>query len=409
MKRRSCDVLVIGGGVAGSAAALAAARCGARTLLVEKEPYLGGTGYAGMFQYICGLYLNDTDTPSDTLNDGLAREIAGQLLRLSPGRAIRKIGRVQVLPYVRDELDALLRSLCRAEMNLELLQNCTAAAVEAGSGELSTVTVSGPAGEETIAAAMVIDCTGSGAIAAMAGAGVELSPPGERQLAGFVVHLKGLQNRGEGLPIEVPYRLALAVNGGALAPLLRYTTFSPGDAADEGFCKMSLDGEAGPERDARARRDAAAMLACLAGAIPAFREAVIAGTSLRVLDREGGRVSGGYTLTREDILSARKFPDGVVKNAWPIELWDRTKGTVYAYVPRGDYYEIPFRCLQVKGFGNLLTAGRCISVSHDALGSTRVMGACIALGDQAGRAAAYRVRNGTYPERMTAVAKVEER
>ena len=105
-------------------------------------------------------------------------------------------------------------------------------------------------------------------------------------------------------------------------------------------------------------------------------------------------------LTKEDVLSARKFPDGVVKNAWPIELWDRTKGTIYKYVPRGEYYEIPFRCLMVSGITNLLTAGRCISVTHEALGSTRVMGTCMALGEQAGKAAAYRVRNGKYPENM---------
>jgi FAD dependent oxidoreductase len=402
VRRFSCDVLVIGGGVAGSAAAISAARCGARTLLVEKEAYLGGAGYAGMFQYVCGLYLNGTAAPSDTLNEGLTREIARKLLQASPGRTIRKAGRVYLLPYDRDELAALLGSLCSGESRLELLRNCTATAAETRSGELISVTTSGPGGEQSITAAMVVDCSGSGAIAAMTGAEVELSSPGERQLAGYVVRVKGLKNRGEGLPIEVPYRLALAVNGEKLPPLLRFTTFTPGDAADEGFCKLSLDGEAGPGRDERAHLDASAMLACLAGEIPTFRDAVIVGSSLTVLDREGGRVSGHYTLTRDDILNAQKFPDGVVKNAWPIELWDRSKGTVYAYVPRDDYYEIPFRCLMVKGVGNLLTAGRCISVTREALGSTRVMGACMALGEQAGRSAAYRVLKGRYPERMTA-------
>jgi hypothetical protein len=88
----------------------------------------------------------------------------------------------------------------------------------------------------------------------------------------------------------------------------------------------------------------------------------------------------------------------MAKNAWPIELWDREKGTVYRYVPPGDHYEIPFRCMTVKGFSNLLTAGRCISVTHEALGSTRVMGTCMALGDIAGQAAAGLVRTGKYPE-----------
>ena len=70
----SCDVLVVGGGVAGAAAAVAAARGNARTVLVEKAPYWGGTGYAGMFQYICGLYANGPIPPSETLNPGISRE-----------------------------------------------------------------------------------------------------------------------------------------------------------------------------------------------------------------------------------------------------------------------------------------------------------------------------------------------
>ena len=87
-----------------------------------------------------------------------------------------------------------------------------------------------------------------------------------------------------------------------------------------------------------------------------------------------------------------------MKNAWPIELWDRSRGTIYRYPPRGDYYEIPFRCLSVPGVANLLTAGRCISVTHAALGSTRVMGSCLALGEMSGRAAAYYAANGKFPD-----------
>ena len=75
------------------------------------------------------------------------------------------------------------------------------------------------------------------------------------------------------------------------------------------------------------------------------------------------------------------------------------EGTVYKYVKPGDYYEIPFRCLKARGFHNLLLAGRCISVTHEALGSTRVMGTCISLGEEAGLAAAYYVKQGRIPLR----------
>ena len=393
-----CDVLVIGAGVAGTAAAIAAARAGARTVLVEKERYLGGTGYAGMFQYICGLYLNGDAAPTKTLNQGIVRELVALLNNRRPQRTVKKIGQVYVLPYSRDDLQSALMSLCSAEKKMTMLHEAAAVAVTRQGMGIRSIMVKGPDGEQVIAPQAVIDCSGSGEIALLAGAEFELARPEERQLAGFTLHIKGLRGADDALALKVPYHLAQAVKQGLFAPVVRFTTFSPGNAADEGYCKMSIDAEEGPGRDEQARKDAAAVHAYLASVIPAFTGSSIAGTSLKVLERENRRVTGAYTLTKEDVLSARKFSDGIVKNAWPIELWDRSKGTIYHYVPRGDYYEIPFRCLIVKNVENLLTAGRCISVTHEALGSTRVMGTCLALGEQAGKAAAYRVRNGKYPE-----------
>lgn len=394
----SCDVLVIGAGVAGASAAVAAARGGARTMLIEKERFLGGTGTAGMFQYICGLYLNGDSIPEETLNQGIVRELVVLLNKRSPHRTVKKMGRVYVLPYSGADLQSALTSLCSAEKNITVLNVAAAVAVTGRSSGIGSVTVKGSDGEQEISPRVVIDCSGSGEIAALAGAEFDLSSTEERQLAGFTIHLKGLQGPDDSLALKVPYHLAQAVRQGMFSPAVRFTTFSPGDASGEGYCKISIDAEGGPGREEQTRKDAAAVHAYLASVIPAFKGSTIAGTSNRVLEREGRRIRGEYTLTKDDVLSARKYSDGVVKNAWPIELWDRSKGTVYKYLPRGEYYEIPFRCLAVKNVENLLTAGRCISVTHEALGSTRVMGACMALGEQAGKAAAYRARNGKYPE-----------
>jgi hypothetical protein len=398
----SCDVLVVGAGVAGASAAVASARGGSRTMLIEKERYLGGTGYAGMFQYICGLYLNGDAAPAETLNQGIVRELVALLNKRSPQRTVKKIGRVYVLPYSSNDLQSVLTSLSSAEKNVTVVHDAEAVAVTKYSQGIGSIVVKGPDGEQAISPQVVIDCTGSGEIAALAGAEFELSGSKERQLAGFTLHITGLQGADDNLALKVPYNLAQAVNQGKFAPAVRFTTFSPGDAIGEGYCKMSIDAEEGPGREEQTRKEAMAVHAYLATVIPAFKDSSVAGTSLKVLEREGRRVTGEYTLTRDDVLSAKKFSDGIVKNAWPIELWDRVNGTAYKYVPCGDYYEIPFRCLLVRNVANLLTAGRCISVTREALGSTRVMGACIALGEQAGKAAAYRVRNGKYPENVKA-------
>jgi hypothetical protein len=398
MNRMTCDVLVAGGGVAGALAAVAASRSGAKTVLVEKELFLGGTGYAGMFQYICGLYLNGEAEPTETLNRGIVNEVVSLLTKHSPARRVKKIGQVYVFPYHRDDLHVVLMSLCKAEQDLRLFTNTAVIATEQGRERISSVTMETSGAKTVLAPSMVIDCTGDANVAAMAGAAFERASADSIQLAGFTLHIKGLEKPDESLSIKVPYYCAQAVNEGNLPPTMRFTTFSPGDAPDEGFCKLSIAGPAGPDREERARNNAKAVHRYLASSIPAFKQSFILETSPRVLDREGRRVRGEYVLTEEDILTANKFPDGVVKNAWPIELWDAWKGTLYRYVPREDYYEVPFRCLIVKGFSNLLCAGRCISVTHAALGSTRVMGACMSLGEQAGKAAAYKVKNGKYPE-----------
>ena len=397
VKQIVCDVLVIGGGVAGTLAAVAAARVGARTLLAERETYLGGTGYAGLLQHICGLYLNGDAVPADTLNKGLVREVAALLLRYSPKTGIQKIGKVYVLPYEREGLRIVLETLCRNENRLMVMRENAVESVERqGSDIRRVVTIS--AGVRTVLeSAVVVDCSGNGEAAALAGAESDLAIEHERQLAGYVIQIKGLHDADETLSVKVPYYIARAVNEGRLSHSAKFTTFSLSDNHGEGYCKMSVEGEKSPERESLAKRDASSIHAILAEALPAFNKSWIADSSLSVVDREGRRIKGDYILTREDVLQARKFADSVVKNAWPIELWNKEKGTLYEYIPEGNYYEIPFRCLMVKGISNLLTAGRCISVTHEALGSTRVMGTCMALGEQAGRAAAYRALNGTYP------------
>ncbi|MBI4682727.1 MAG: FAD-dependent oxidoreductase [Nitrospirae bacterium] len=411
----ACDILVIGAGVSGISAALASARSGIRTVVVEKEGFIGGAGYSGLLQQICGLYLNGRAVPEETLNDGIVREVVSGLHRLSPRNKVKKIGQVYVLPYLREDLSSVFNSMCRAENRLSVMLNTSLVSVKKKKGKvvevaLSDMNAKSPRPHFTkggirgttfnITPKVLIDCSGDGAAAVMAGADYKLSPLSKRQLAGFIIHLKGLNTGDETLPVKVPYYLSEAAEVKRFPSYARYTTFSYGDVPDEGYLKIN-PGHEYSRRGPVVLNRAAKILGYLAEKLPSFRHAHIAGTSLKVMDREGRRICGEYTLTEDDILNAGKFDDGVVKNSWPIELWDRNKGTVYKYLRDGEYYEIPFRCLKVKGLSNLLCAGRCISVTREALGSTRVMGTCMSLGEQAGLAAAYYVKNGRYPYSYT--------
>jgi len=390
------DVLIAGGGVSGVAAAVAAARQGARTCLVEKEGFLGGIGYSGLLRHICGLYLNSDSMPEETLNKGLSREVVALLNALSPDKTVQKMGRVYVLPYSREDLRTVFDSFCRAESNIEVCPDTTVVSVSKSGEKIDGVMVACAGADYEIVPGMVIDCSGSGAVSAMAGADFEAAPQEKLQLAAYVMHIRGLKDYDESLRLKVPWCLAEAVKNRILPPELRFSVLVPGDSPDEGYLKVSVSVSNDIESRQGAITDALSAYKYLSDRLDAFRDSCIAETSKGVLEREGRRIRGEYMLTEEDVLSAKKFPDGIVRSSWPIELWDRNKGTIYRYVKKGDYYEIPFGCLKVNGFDNLLCAGRCISVSHEALGSTRVMGTCISLGEQAGRAAARKIKYGAY-------------
>jgi hypothetical protein len=194
------------------------------------------------------------------------------------------------------------------------------------------------------------------------------------------------------LSVRVPYCLRRAVDQEELPSYLRFTTYSPGDDRDEGYCKLNIP-PVGGDRNEQARNDALLVHHYLSRVLSAFKGSNIVEMSPEVVYREGPRAFGEYTLSADDVLSGRKFPDGAVKNAWPIELWDQERGPTYRYLDTGDHYEIPLRCLKVRGIANCWCAGRCISATHEALGSTRVMGTCISLGEQGGREAARNTRS----------------
>ena len=392
----ACDVLIAGGGISGVAAAVSAARSGAQTILIEKTRILGGTSTSALLRHICGLYLNGDEYPSETLNNGFTDEVVAGLSKLSPHSKVIKTGKVFVLPYSGVDLMQVMSSLCRSESNLSVFLDACAVSVSCAGQTIKEVLIYMSGNKRRIFPKAVIDCTGNGEVAYMAGASFEETPGGESQLAGYTIRLRGLHTEDEMLPVKVPYYMAQAVSEGLLPSSFKFTVFSSGDLPDEGYLKFGIEAPFNLKYHAAFERDAHNALRYLADKIPSFKGCLIVETSKGVFEREGRRICGQYMLTGEDVLRARKFPEGGVKNSWPIELWNRKRGSVYKYVKANDYYEIPLSCQKSIDIKNLLTAGRCISVTHEALGSTRVMGTCMALGEQAGRAAAGMARERDY-------------
>lgn len=384
---KECEILVVGGGVAGISAAVTAARQGLHTILIEKNRFLGGSAIIGLHRFICGLYANGTSIPDNTLNGGIVREICFKLKNLTPEKTMLRMGRVYVLPYAIKDLISVFRSLIEGKRHLNILYDTQAVSVKTEKNVITAVVVRGSKGVFNIVPKVVIDCSGDGIIVQLSGARYQVSSPEQRQFAGYTFQIKGLQNVDDMIAIKVPYYLNQAVAEKKMPSYLKFTTFVPGDNASEGYCKLNIPPADGQDRNKQAKDIALLVHRYLSEVLPSFKNSSIVEMSKEVVDREGPRVCGEYMLTADDVLNARKFPDGVVKNAWPIELWDQEKGPQYQYLNSGDYYEIPLRCLKTQDISNLCCAGRCISVSHEALGSTRVMGTCISLGEEAGREA----------------------
>jgi len=130
----SFDVVVVGGGVSGVLAAVEASRNGARTILIEKNGILGGTGISALLKHICGLYLNGDKLPIELINKGIIKEIVDGLYKLSIYSKVIKIGKVFVLPYRSIDLRYLLSSLCQNEPNLTVLLSTSAFSVSCTEG-----------------------------------------------------------------------------------------------------------------------------------------------------------------------------------------------------------------------------------------------------------------------------------
>ena len=387
---RACDVLVVGGGVAGMTAAISASRSGANVLLIEKENSIGGVARSGLNSYICGLYPSLETTPSKTLNDGITREVCLNLKKLDPSKKITRIGKVYALPYAVKNLLKVFTSLLQREKGLKVLKDCHAVSVKTINKVVKEVKAKRKKESFIITPKVVIDSSGEGVIVKLSGAGYLLSDPSRCQLAGYSMRIKGIKSSSQMIEVKVPYYIRKGIKEKKLPAYLKYTTLTLIKGKDEAIIKLSVSPK---HKTKEVEKDARKVHRYLTLCISSFEGTRITETSSEVLNREGIRVKGEYILKTADVLKARKFIDGVVKNAWPIEFWDQRKGPQYKYIRPGDYYEIPARCLKAKDVENLYCAGRCISASQEALASTRVMGTCMSLGEEAGQAAWKSISN----------------
>jgi len=399
------DVVVVGGGAAGLAAAVAAGSAGARTALVERYGFLGGMATAGMVSTICGLYHDSPSGSPEPLNEGFAETFARRLAAM-PGcqKPVRR-GRTFVLPYTPFAFACVADELVLSAPEIDVYLHAYLGGVDVTRDRIEALRITTWERTVELGVAVVADTSGDGVVARQAGAATETSALSDRQLPALVFVLQQVDTDALGAgPRLALLRTVVAAERDGLLPkgasnLALGLSSQPGEIIG----KLALAGVADDVSERRdfltaaeqeGRRRVLALTEFLK-TLPAFGRAFVSHVAPQVGVRESRRVVGRYELTRDDVLSGRKFADAVARASWPIELWEEGRlGATYEYLEDGQTYDIPLRSLQARDVDNLFIAGRCMSASHEALGSARVIGTCLATGEAVGRAAARMAEGG---------------
>jgi hypothetical protein len=410
----TCDVLVIGGGAAGVAAATAAGRAGAKVVLLERYGFLGGLATTAQVGTICGLYLRDTTgAEAVPVAGGFANEFASRLQEAGNTKPICVDRGLWVLPYFPPEFARVADAVVGESKNVQLILHATVAEARVENERVSEVCALAWNEPLQLRPIAVVDSTGEATAAALAGANSENG--GADQAPALVFALEnvdpGLAERGL---LEVRRELRVAVQSGVLPVLCERLSLTPGTGANGRFAfKFSLF-PANPDRALWQQvtdweRESRALLEPLArfliGNVAAFRNARLASVAPQLGVRSGRRILGRARLTDEEVLNAHKSPLGIARGCWPMERWTSSPKPEMTYFAERDFYDIPLDCLRPVELENVFIAGRCLSAATGAMTSARVIGTALATGWAAGTAAAFQAAGRPLDDAVTLIRK----
>lgn len=424
--RKEADVIVCGGGPSGIAAALSAARAGAKTLLIERHGFLGGMGTAALVSTFAPGYHDKRRF----IIGGVFSEIRR---RLQARDAIILTERKGWEPFNPEVYKHLAFELLK-EAGVQILCHTFIADAVTEGDRIAALLVESKAGRQAVVGKVYVDATGDGDVAARAGVPFEVGRVPDQAVQPLTLMymlgnvdvervaeaLKKKERRGVWTTKEG--RVYLNATGfqdevqqaradGCLPTINRDHVSSiftlpwlPGvvgvnfgrvtglDPLDPGSLTMA---------EWAGRQQVLEGLTFLRKYVPGFEGAQLLATAPQIGVRETRRIQGDYVLNQEDILAQRQFDDVVAQSCYMIDIHapDSDKTTIVK-LPPGTHYDIPYRSLVPLRIENLLLAGRCISATHEALGSLRVQAVSMAIGEAAGTAAALSVLQGCPPRRL---------
>lgn len=392
MKTLNYDICVLGAGPAGTAAAIAARRMGAKVLLVEREGVPGGMSTSGMLNIWCG-------------------DAYGSIFAHIVESTTKTIGRRRI--YSPETLKILLINMI-ADSGADLLLHSFVTGAEVRNGRIEKVLIHSKSGEMAVCANSFIDCTGDGDVAALAGVPFDkgresdglMQPMTLQFMVGGLDDSRALFAAADTPELKAKLREYVA-DGRVSFPvglLILIEALEPHTAFVNMTNVIHADGTDVFDQtraELETRRQIPQIVQFLRENVPGYENCCVLSSAAYAGVRESRRFRGGYTLTAADIQCGRRFDDWIVDGAiysFGIHNPDGTTDRVKEHPKNTNLrYTIPYRCFTPSGIENLLMAGRCISGDHYAHSSYRVMPICFAMGEGVGTCAAMAFRDGSNP------------
>jgi ribulose 1,5-bisphosphate synthetase/thiazole synthase len=387
------DVVVLGGGSAGVAAAVAAARKGLRVMLIERNAYLGGKATAAEVGTICGLYHFSKNERSEYIVKGFAKEFAEKLRVQSNTSPLFSPEGVHYLPYHVEAFKEICLDLIN-EHKISIYFNAVLEHVTVEDDKLKSVHIIAAGNPVTINMQALVDCSGDSVISQAAS--LPLIKSENYQAAAQVFTMQGVAEENEfKLGMIMMKALRSAIDNNILGDFYDRVYVVQGSLKNNCVnlkIGIPLAVTYAPGNLQELRTVALSFVENLSQFlikhVDAFKNASLVHIAPEVGIRIGQRSTGKYLLTEEDVLSCKKFDDAIANASWPIEIWEQNRRVNMRYFKLDDHYQVPAGCLQSNSIDNLFFAGRNISATDGAIASARVMGICLQTGYAAGCMAA---------------------
>jgi hypothetical protein len=404
------DVLVIGGGPGGVGAAVAAARNGARTILIERFGSFGGTWTAGIlsavmpFPFVRGIFLD--------VVEGLEKRGGWAPFSEKPGRGGTYDS--EVAKVVLDEL------VVNAGV-IPYFFLLVADVIREGDRVLGVI-VEGKEGRQVVLGKQIIDASGDGDVCVRAGVPYEQGRESDGAVQPMTMIFKmdgvdterALEAKQADMDFTKTWQAAKA-RGEVTVPredVLAGPNPRPGQW---NFNTTRIVGKDGTkvrdvtEATIEGRRQVAEVAAFMRKNVPGFEKATVSETPAHIGVRETRRIYGDYTITAQDIIDVVPFEDCIARGDWFIDIHSPTgEGTQRIHPPEGKWYEVPYRSIRARGVANLLVASRCLDCTHEAHAAIRITPQVMAIGQAAGTAAALCVKEGLESTRALDAAVLRE-